>query len=126
MEKFNTAMTVLMIVIMLVQLIINIAMLSKRSADAIKKLIATWTVPLMVLMMFSSGAFLVGHFLMTDAPRKLNYFALAAGFGAIAMSYGYLGYYILRQRILRLESYAHAVSDHFTHPSESSDEGSGG
>src|SRR5690606_13690643 len=110
-DKFIVAMTVLMAIIALGQLVISIAMLSANRRRAIKNWLA-WRVDAFTFaLLMGFGVTGLVDFLLTKGPEKWDYYRMAASMACLAMANGIwiCGFlmrysYGLSKRIERLES----------------------
>ena len=126
MDTFTVAMTVLMAIIGLGNLVVSIAMLSASKRRAIKNCIA-WRVDFfMVALLAVFGTRALVKFAFTAQPEKWDYYMMAAGAACLAMAYGTWLFVVISRyaygvaiRVRKLESLA-------LHPSEPSKEGSSG
>lgn len=126
MDTFTVAMTVLMAISALGQLIVSIAMLSASKRRAIKNWIA-WRVDVFLWIILSSLSFFgLLRFLLTDAPNKEDHYFLAASAAGAALSVSMLLCMYLVRYANQLHSRIDRIESLILYSSEPSKEGSGG
>uniref|UniRef100_UPI00334165DB hypothetical protein n=1 Tax=Castellaniella defragrans TaxID=75697 RepID=UPI00334165DB len=126
MEIFNVAISVLMIVIMLGQLAISIVMHDTKSTIAIRRFIAArwylWFATFFSLIGFSG----IANFAFRAHPERMDYYFLATGCFVLSGAYTMFVASHLYRRTDQLLLRVQQIERLLIHPSEPSEEASGG
>lgn len=126
MDTFTVAMTVLMAISALVQLVLSIATLSTKRRRAITNWIA-WRLDAftVVILLFFGGKGLLNFVLMTE-PGRMDYYMMATSAVCIGMAYSVLLHSFATRYTYRVAARLNRLESIVLYSSEPSKEGPGG